>query len=314
LADSHLEDFRHLLDLRAVRIHQRTERLEVLTRGFIEEANEYDVLSEDSHDGERELLFHAREFSSGLSRFLGEFEKKFNFRKTTGRVGAMVVKILDRGAMSKTDAERRKIKEEEEELEHNKPDFLHSLHGEAREERKKKNEEIHQLKSREKLFKEMESEEEAPMSLQLVHGLHQGLVAFRKDVEIGSVEETGSLYKFWEKSLVVLDHSGDNSHPIFFIAQQSIMKDGKTKTKDFLIHREAAKDAKVVGVIKKKYKGMLKESLSMATDFTVVFPVDATLRERCLLIIAGILADFLFFENNGSPITSLAHLVMPFVP
>jgi hypothetical protein len=55
-----------------------------------------------------------------------------------------------------------------------------------------------------------------------------------------------------------------------------------------------------VGVITKKFGGPLKETLTDADTFDLLFPHDISLEEKALLIAATIFIDMLFFEDNQS--------------
>lgn len=62
---------------------------------------------------------------------------------------------------------------------------------------------------------------------------------------------------------------------------------------------EVYRNEQQIGKITKKWSGLLKEAYTDADNFGVIFPTDLDLRQKCLLLGAVFLIDFVHFEYNA---------------
>ncbi len=60
------------------------------------------------------------------------------------------------------------------------------------------------------------------------------------------------------------------------------------------------KNGREIGKITKRWTGLLKEGFTDADNFGIIFPVDSNKEEKCLLLGAVFLIDFVHFENKGN--------------
>ena len=60
------------------------------------------------------------------------------------------------------------------------------------------------------------------------------------------------------------------------------------------------KQEQEIGKITKKWSGLLKEGFTDADTFGVAFPGDLPLEQKCILLGAVFLIDFVHFENKGN--------------